>query len=225
MEKISVAKTGFKHELFLQFARVGKALANANRLELLEYIAQGARSVEELARVSGLSVANASQHLRELRQAGLVRSRKEGLRVYYELSGDDVIGLLDVLRAVAERSIAEVQKLVDTYLTAKDDLEPVEAEELLGRVRKNLVTVVDVRPREEFLAGHLPGAVNIPLSRLESQLSSLPKSREIVAYCRGPYCVLAFEAVARLRKKGWKARRLADGYPEWRLRGLPVEAG
>lgn len=220
-----MAKGGFKHDLFTQFARVGKALANANRLELLEFVAQGARSVEELARVSGLSVANASQHLQELRQAGLVTSRKEGLRVYYELSGDDVIRLLDVLRVVAEHRVAEVQKLVDTYLTSKDDLEPLAAEELLGRARNGLVTVLDVRPPEEYLAGHLPGAVNIPLSQLESRLGKLPKKREIVAYCRGPYCVLAFEAVAKLRKKGLKARRLEAGFPEWRLRGFPVETG
>jgi len=221
----AVSKSGFKHELFVQFARVGKALSNANRLELLEFIAQGARSVEELAKVSGLNFANASQHLQELRQAGLVTARKEGLRVYYELSGDDVIELLDIVRRVAERRIAEVQKLVGTYLSTKDDLEPIAAKELLGRARKGLVTVLDVRPPEEYQAGHLPGAVNIPLSELESRFGKLPKNREIVAYCRGPYCVLAFEAVARLRKKGLKARRLEDGYPEWRLRGFPVEMG
>jgi rhodanese-related sulfurtransferase/DNA-binding transcriptional ArsR family regulator len=220
-----VSKGGFKHDLFTQFARVGKALSNANRLELLEFIAQGARSVEELARVSGLSFANASQHLQELRQAGLVKSRKEGLRVYYELSGDDVVRLLDVLRVVAEHRVAEVRNLVNAYLTAKDDLEPVAAEELLGRARKGLVTVLDVRPPEEYLAGHLPGAMNMPLAQLEGRIGRLPKNREIVAYCRGPYCVLAFEAVAKLRKKGLKARRLEEGFPEWRLRGFPVEIG
>lgn len=220
-----MSRSGFKHELFVQFARIGKALSNANRLELLEFIAQGARSVEELAKASGLNFANASQHLQELRQAGLVTARKEGLRVYYELSGDDVIGLLDIVRRVAQQRIAEVQKLVGTYLSAKDDLEPIEAKELLGRARKGLVTVLDVRPPEEYQAGHLPGAVNIPLVELESRLGKLPKNREIIAYCRGPYCVLAFEAVARLRKKGLKARRLEDGLPEWRLRGLPVEVG
>ena len=218
-----MSRSGFKHELFVQFARIGKALGNANRLELLEFIAQGARSVDDLAKVSGLSVANASQHLQELRQAGLVTARKEGLRVYYELPGDDVIELLDVIRRTAERRIAEVEKLVGTYLGAKDDLEPIEATELLARARKGLVTVLDVRPPEEYEAGHLPGAVNIPLSDLESRLGKLPKNKEIIAYCRGPYCVLAFEAVARLRKKGLRARRLETGFPEWKIAGLPVE--
>ena len=221
----SVSKIHFKQELFVQFARVGKALSSANRLELLEFIAQGARNVEELAKVSGLNFANASQHLQALRQAGLVTARKEGLRVYYELSGNDVIALLDIVRRVAENRIAEVRKLVDTYLSTKDDLEPIEAKELLARARAGLVTVLDVRPPEEYQAGHLPGAVNIPLSELENRLGKLPKNKEIVAYCRGPYCVLAFEAVARLRKQGLQARRLEDGYPEWRLRGFPVEMG
>ena len=218
-----MSRSRFKHDLFVQFARVGKALSNANRLALLEFVAQGARSVEQLAKVSGLSIANASQHLQELRQAGLVTARKEGLRVYYELSGDDVIELLDAIRRVAEDRIAEVQKLVRTYLTTKDALEPIAAKELLGRVRKGLVTVLDVRPSEEYQAGHLPGAVNIPLSALEGGLSKLPKSKEVVAYCRGPYCVLAFEAVKLLRERGFKARRLEAGLPEWRTKGLPVE--
>jgi len=218
-----VSKNRFKHDLFVQFARVGKALSNANRLALLEFVAQGARSVEQLAKVSGLSMANASQHLQELRQAGLVTARKEGLRVYYELSGDDVIELLDVIRRVAEDRIAEVQRLVRTYLTTKDALEPIAARELLGRVRKGLVTVLDVRPSEEYQAGHLPGAVNIPLSEIEGRLGKLPKNKEIVAYCRGPYCVLAFEAVKLLRERGFKARRLEAGLPEWRTKGLPVE--
>jgi len=220
-----VAKSGFKQDIFAQIARVGKALGNANRLELLEFLAQGARSVEQLAEVSGLSVANTSQHLQELRRLGLVSARKEGLRVYYVLSGDDVVALLDSVRRVAEHRIAEVQKLVGTYLTTRDALEPIAANELLGRARKGLVTVLDVRPPEEYEAGHLPGAINIPLAKLEGHLNRLPKKKEIVAYCRGPYCVLAFEAVARLRKKGLQARRLEDGYPEWRMRGLPVETG
>ena len=218
-----MSKNRFKHDLFVQFARVGKALSNANRLALLEFVAQGARSVEQLAKVSGLSVANASQHLQELRQAGLVTARKEGLRVYYELSGDDVVELLEVVRRVADHRIAEVRKLVGAYLTAKDDLEPVAAKELLSRVRKGLVTVLDVRPPEEYQAGHLPGAVNIPLSELEGRLSKLPKRKEVVAYCRGPYCVLAFEAVKLLREHGFKAHRLEAGLPEWRTKGFPVE--
>ncbi|HFD81500.1 MAG TPA: metalloregulator ArsR/SmtB family transcription factor [Gammaproteobacteria bacterium] len=214
----------FKHDLFVQFARVGKALSNANRLELLEYIAQGERSVDQLAKVSGLSVANTSQHLQQLRQAGLVACRKEGLKVYYRLSGNDVIGLLDALRGVAERHLAEVEKLVNSYLTVRDDLEPLPREELLQRARDGLVTVLDVRPVEEYAAGHLPGAINVPLSELENHLQQLDPAQEIVAYCRGPHCVLAFEAVARLRQRGLKARRLEDGFPEWKHAGLPVES-
>ena len=215
----------FKHDLFTQFARVAKALGSGNRLELLEYLAQGERSVEALARVSGLTVANTSQQLQQLRQAGLVESSKVGLKVFYRLSGDDVIGLLDALRGVAERRVADVEKLINTYLTVKDELEPLPRQELLERVRDGLVTVLDVRPPEEYAAGHVPGAVNIPLSELEHYLKELNPKQEIVAYCRGPHCVLAFDAVARLRKQGLKARRLEDGYPEWRIAGLPVETG
>jgi rhodanese-related sulfurtransferase/DNA-binding transcriptional ArsR family regulator len=217
----------FKRELFTQFARVGKALSNGNRLELLEFLAQGERSVEQLSKVAGLTVANTSQHLQQLRHAGMVTCRKEGLKVYYSISSDDVIKLLDALRAVAERHVTDVQHLVNTFLTVKDNLEPIPREELLERVRDGLVTVLDVRPPEEYAAGHVPGAVNIPLQELEARLEELGnqqgKNREIVAYCRGPHCVLAFDAVARLREKGLKARRLEDGYPEWKTAGLPVE--
>jgi rhodanese-related sulfurtransferase/DNA-binding transcriptional ArsR family regulator len=220
-----MSSSGFKHDLFAQFARVGKALSNGNRLELLEYIAQGERSVDELAKVSGLTVANTSQHLQQLRQAGLVGCRKEGLKVFYTLSGDDVIGLLDALRGVAERHVADVERLINTYLTVKDELEPLPRRELLQRVRDGLVTVLDVRPPEEYAAGHVPDAVNVPLSELENYLDELRPEQEIVAYCRGPHCVLAFDAVASLRQKGLKARRLEDGYPEWKNAGLPVETG
>ncbi|TDY02824.1 ArsR/SmtB family transcription factor [Thiohalophilus thiocyanatoxydans] len=215
----------FKHDLFAQFARVGKALGSGNRLEILEYLAQGERSVEDLARVAGLSVANTSQHLQHLRQAGLVTTRKEGLKVYYRLSSDDVLDLIDALRRVAEHHVAEVDRLINSYLTVKDDLEPIPRDELLARARDGHVTVIDVRPAEEYAAGHLPGAVNIPLGELEQRLAELGenKDQEIVAYCRGPHCVLAFDAVARLREKGLKARRLQDGYPEWKTAGLPVE--
>lgn len=217
----------FKQDLFAQFARVGKALSNGNRLELLEFLAQGERSVEQLSQVAGLTVANTSQHLQQLRHAGMVTCRKEGLKVYYSISGDDVIMLLDALRAVAERHVTDVQHLVNTYLTVKDDLEPIPREELIERVRDGLVTVLDVRPPEEYAAGHVPGAVNIPLQELEDHLEELDnpenENREIVAYCRGPHCVLAFDAVARLREKGMNARRLEDGYPEWKTAGLPIE--
>ena len=218
-----MSTTNVKQQLFAQLARVGKAISNANRLEILEFLAQGERSVEQLSQLAGLSVANASQHLQQLRLTGLVSSRKQGLNVFYRLSGDDVIELLVALRHTAERHLAEVNQLVDTYLTVKDELEPVPREELLQRVRDGLVTVIDVRPPEEFAAGHVPGAINLPLSELEQRLAELPANTEIVAYCRGPHCILAFDAVARLRQHGLRARRLQDGYPEWRMAGLPVE--
>jgi rhodanese-related sulfurtransferase/DNA-binding transcriptional ArsR family regulator len=213
----------FKHDLFNQFSRIAKAMSNGNRLELLEFLAQGERSVEALAHVSGLTVANTSQHLQQLRQAGLVTTRKEGQKVFYELSGEDVVDLLGSLRNVAERRLADVDRLVDTYLSVKDNLEPVPTNELLSRVRDGLVTVLDVRPPEEYESGHLPGAINIPLADLEEHLDELDAGHEIVAYCRGPHCVLAFDAVARLREKGLSAKRLDGGFPEWKLEGLPVE--
>ena len=213
----------FKHELFTQFAAVGKALSNGNRLELLEFLAQGERCVEDLASVSGLSVANTSRHLQQLRQAGLILNRKEGLKVFYRISADDVIELLDALRKVAGRHVADVERLVNTYLTVKDKLEPIPRDELLARVQDDLVSVIDVRPSEEYAAGHIPGATSMPLSELEKHLDQFDPEQEIVAYCRGPHCVLAFDAVARLRKMGLKARRLEDGYPEWKTAGLPVE--
>jgi rhodanese-related sulfurtransferase/DNA-binding transcriptional ArsR family regulator len=218
-----MSSKGFKQDLFSQFARVGKALSNGNRLELMEFLAQSERSVDDLANVAGLSVANTSQHLQLLRQAGMVESRKEGLKVYYRLSGDDVVYLLDALRNVAQRHLAEVEKLVNTYLTVKDDLEPVPREELISRARQGMVTVLDVRPAQEFAAGHVPGAINIQLSDLEKHLDAFEPDQEIVAYCRGPHCVLAFDAVSRLRNAGLNARRLQDGYPEWKTAGLPVE--
>jgi Rhodanese-related sulfurtransferase len=213
----------FKHELFGQFARIAKAMGSGYRLEILEFLAQGERSVEELARLVGLTVANASQHLQQLRQAGLVKNRKVGQRVFYRLAGEDVVMLLSALREVAERHLGDVRSLIEDYLTVKDSLEPVPARQLLERIRSGLVTVLDVRPPEEYAAGHLPGAVNVPLEELEKHLDALKADQEIVAYCRGPHCVLAFDAVARLREKGFDARRLEGGLPEWRLEGLPVE--
>ncbi len=213
----------FKQDLFTQFARVGKAMSNGNRLELLEFIAQGERSVDELAKVSGLSVANTSQHLQQLRQAGLIASTKKGLKVFYRLSGDDVIDLFNSLQNVAERHLADVQQLVNTFLTVKDDLEPIPATELLDRIKDGLVTVLDVRPPEEYQSGHVPGAINVPLSELEAHFSQLDTQQEVVAYCRGPHCVLAFDAVEKLRQNGIKAHRMEDGFPEWKSAGLPVE--
>jgi rhodanese-related sulfurtransferase/biotin operon repressor len=211
-----------KRAIFESLARVGTALSSATRLEFLELLAQGERSVDELATLTGVSVANTSQHLQKLRQAGLVVGRKEGLYVHYRLAGDAVVGLLAALGAVGEAYVAEVERIVRLYLAEKDSLEPVPAKELLQRARKGLVTVLDVRPPEEFAAGHLPGAVNIPVNQLEKRLGELPKRKEVVAYCRGPYCLMSYDAVQLLRKKGLKARRLEDGLPEWRLAGLPV---
>lgn len=218
-----MSSVGFKQQLFAEFARIAKALASPVRLELLDFLAQGERNVESLAQAAKVSIANASQHLQHLRQAGLVSARKQGQQVYYSLASTDVVELLVALRHAAERHIAEVDRLVDAYLTVKDNLEPVPRAELLARARQGLITVLDVRPPEEYAAGHLPGAVNVPLAELEKHLKELPKDREVVAYCRGPYCVLAYEAVARLREKGFRARRLQDGFPEWRIAGLPVE--
>jgi rhodanese-related sulfurtransferase/predicted transcriptional regulator len=213
-----------KRELYQSIAKVAQALASGNRLQLLEFMAQGERSVDALAAMAGVTVANASQHLQALRRAGLVTARKEGQRVYYRVAGDDVVRLYDGLRVVAESRLAEVRQLVNEFLGDRGALEPVLAEELLARAKKGLVTVLDVRPREEFEAGHLPGAVNIPMDRLESELARLPKKREVVAYCRGPYCLMSFDAVLKLRQRGWKARRLNEGYPQWKAAGLPIES-
>jgi len=213
----------FKKSLFDQFAHIAKALSSGYRLEMLEFLAQCEYSVEVLAKAMGLSVANTSHHLQQLRHAGLVTTRKEGQRVFYRLNGDDVIELVDCLRAVAERHLGEVDQLVNTYLTSKDSMEPIPRNELLQRAKEGSVTVLDVRPPAEYAAGHLPGAVNVPLAELEKHLAEFDSEQEIVAYCRGPYCVLAFEAVKALREKGFRARRLQDGYPEWKRAGLPVE--
>jgi rhodanese-related sulfurtransferase/predicted transcriptional regulator len=219
-----VSRPDFKQQLYSQIARIGRAVGNGHRLELLEYLAQGERTVEALARLASLSMANASQHLQVLRQAGLVSTRREGLYVHYRLAEADVDQLRRVLQQLAQARIAEVEHLVRNYLGVKDSLEAIPCMELLERARAGLVTVLDVRPPEEFAAGHLPGAVNIPLKELEQRIQELPQHQEIVAYCRGPYCVLAYEAVAQLRKQGFSARRMEDGFPEWRLAGLPVEA-
>jgi rhodanese-related sulfurtransferase/DNA-binding transcriptional ArsR family regulator len=213
----------FKQDLFIQFSRVGKALSNGNRLEILDFLAQGERNVDELARIIGISVANTSQHLQQLRQVGLVVSRKEGLKVHYRISSDDVMILLDALHNVAERHVAEVERLVKTYLTVKDDLEPIPRDELIKRIKEGLVVVLDVRPAEEYASGHVPGAVNVPLNELELYLQKMDTTQEVVAYCRGPHCILAFDAVAKIREYGLDARRMQDGFPEWKVSGLPVE--
>jgi rhodanese-related sulfurtransferase/DNA-binding transcriptional ArsR family regulator len=213
---------GPKEALFIQFAAVAKAVAHAHRLELLELLAQGERSVELLADKAGLSIANTSQHLQQMRRAGIVSARREGKFVFYQLADDAVLDLLVALRRLAERNSAEVERVIRNYFHDRDSMQPVSRDELLRQLRTGAVSVLDVRPADEFALGHLPDAVNIPLHELEQRLSELDPSQQIVAYCRGPYCILAFEAVALLRKRGFQVRRMQDGFPEWRNAGLPV---
>lgn len=213
-----------KRLLFRQFAAVAKAVAHEHRLELLEALAQGERSVDTLASRAGLSMANASQHLQQMRRAGLIEARREGKFVYYRLSDISVLDLIASLTRIGERHIAEVDKIVRGYFKDRDEMEPVSRFELLTRMKKGDVQVLDVRPEDEFALAHLPGALNIPLEKLKKKLSALDPDKEVIAYCRGPYCVMSFETVAILRKKGFKVRRLEDGLPEWKAAGLPVEA-
>ena len=214
-----------KLALFAQFAAVAKALGHPHRIELLEHLAQGARSVELLAQRAGLSVANASQHLQQMRRAGVVTARREGKFVFYALTGDAVLDLLSALRRIAEQNIAEVDRVIRSYFNDRDNLEAVTREELVERSRAGTVTILDVRPEDEFALGHVPRSLNIPLRDLEARIAELDPAQEIVAYCRGPYCVLSYEAVALLRARGFTIRRLEDGLPEWRAAGLPVAAG
>jgi rhodanese-related sulfurtransferase/DNA-binding transcriptional ArsR family regulator len=214
----------FKDRVYEELGRIAKAIDSPRRLELIDLLAQGERSVEDLASEAGLSIANTSQHLQVLRRARLVETRKEGLRVHYRLGHPQVYDVARAVRGLAKARLAELNQLVQTYLESRDELEPVPREELLRRVRAGRAVVIDVRPREEYRAGHIPGALSIPLDELETRLGELPARKEIVAYCRGPYCVMAYEAVARLRARGRRARRLTDGFPEWRASGLPVQA-
>lgn len=213
-----------KRVLFEQFAAVAKAVAHPLRLEILEQLAQGERSVEVVASRVRISVANASQHLQQMRRAGLVTPRRDGKFVFYRLADDSVLELLASLRQIAEAQSAEVERVVRGYFDNRDALEAISRRELLDRLEAGLVTVLDVRPEDEFALGHLPGAVNLPLGELERRLAELDPEREIVAYCRGPYCVLSYEAVAMLRGRGFRVRRLEDGLPEWRAAGLPLQS-
>lgn len=214
-----------KRELLQHFARIAKAVSSPARLELLELLAQGEKTVEALAREAGLGVKNTSGHLRALRSASLVATRRQGTYVFYRLA-DPVVGeLIHALHEVARRRLAEVRELIRDYFEARDTLEALNARELLGRMRKGKVVVLDVRPEDEYLAGHIAGAVSIPEGELRRRLDELPADKEIVAYCRGPYCVLAVEAVEFLRRRGLRARRLREGFPEWRDRGFPVAVG
>lgn len=212
-----------KDGLYDQFARIGKAVAHPKRIELLDLLCQGERSVEVLADAAALSVTNASAHLKVLRESRLVETRKEGTRVYYRLGSESVCELFFAVRDLAAERYAEVEMMVRDYFEARDQLEPVTREELLARTDDSSVLVLDVRPTEEYAAGHIPGAVSVPLAELATRLAGLPSDAEVVAYCRGPYCVLAPQALDLLRRHGFKARRLQDGLPEWRIAGLPVE--
>ena len=218
-----VSKLSPKLELFAAFAEVAKGAANPHRLDLLEHASQGERTVEELAAVSGLSVANASQHLLRLRRSGLVASRREGKRVLYSLSGRQVLDLLAALRVIGERHVADAQRTIAQFFAERDAMEPLSASALARGLKAGTILLLDVRPGNEFALGHLRGAVNIPLGHLARRLKGLPRSKQIVAYCRGPYCVLAFEAVAMLRGKGFSARRLEGGFPECSAAGLPTD--
>lgn len=220
-----MSSTGPKQKIFAGLAEVAQALGHPHRLELLEHIAQGMRSVEELSARANLSFANTSRHLQILRRARLVDTERHGKHVLYRLAGDaEVVDLVRALGRVGERNVAEVSRVMTDYFHARDSMEPVSRKDLVSRLRDGLVTVLDVRPEDEFALGHLPGALNIPLGKLEHRLGELPADREVIAYCRGPYCVLSFEAVAALRARGYLVRRLEDGYPEWKAAGLPIEA-
>lgn len=214
-----------KDALFEALASVAGALASGRRVEIVDLLAQGERSVDEVAGEIGQSVANTSHHLRTLARAGLVRSRREGTRVIYTLGSDRVFDLWAAVRDVAGEQVAEVERLARAYLGRRDGLEPVSREELARRMRRGDVTVIDVRPRPEYAAGHVAGARSVPLRELRRRLDAMPEGTEIVSYCRGRYCVYADEAVRLLRKKGFEARRLEDGFPEWRREGLPVAVG
>jgi rhodanese-related sulfurtransferase/DNA-binding transcriptional ArsR family regulator len=216
-------KRDFKDKLYGQFGRIGKALSNPHRIEMLDLLAQREWSVEALATEVGLTVANASAHLQVLREARLVESRKDGLYVHYRVSDDVVLDLSRALRRVAETQLAEVDRLVESYMGGRADMEPLGFEELRARMREGSVVLIDVRPREEYAAGHIAGAVSVPYDEVEQRLTELPRDREIVAYCRGPYCVFADQAVEALRDRRRRARRLEAGYPEWKVAGLPVE--
>ena len=220
-----MSSLGPKQLVYAGLAEIAQALGHAHRLELLEHLGQGERSVDDLAARTGLTMANTSRHLQLLRRAALVEGRREGKRIFYRLSGEEaVVGLLRALSRVGEQNSAEIARVMATYFRARDELEPISRSELIDRLRSGTATVLDVRPEDEFRQGHLPGALSIPLAQLERRLAELSADREIIAYCRGPWCVLSFEAVAALRRRGYQARRLEDGFPEWKVAGLPIRA-
>ncbi len=215
----------FKDLLYVQFARIGRALGAPKRIELLDLLAQGEKTVEQLAEQTATPVKNTSAHLRVLRQARLVETRRAGSHVHYRLADDDVLRFLRTLQALGRSRLAEVEQVAALYIDRRDALEPVGLAELRRLVRDDAVTVVDVRPREEYEAGHIPGALSVPVAELRRRLGEVPKRREVVAYCRGAYCVYSVEAVELLRKHGYRARRAAHGFPDWRARGWPASRG
>ena len=218
-------RTEGAQRLFEHFAHIGKAVSSAQRIHLLELLAQGERSVEVLAGEACLPTANTSHHLQALRVARLVDVRRQGTRIFYRLAGPEVFDLVQTIRRVAQARISEVDDLIQTFFGSPEQLEPVSRRELVKRAREENVLILDVRPPEEYVAGHIRGAISIPLKDLKRHLAKLPKTKEIVAYCRGPYCVLSVHAVELLRSRGFRARRLADGFPEWHGAGLPIESG
>ncbi len=211
--------------LHVQFARIGKAVASPKRIELLELLCQGERSVDALAQATGMGVTNASQHLQVLKAAGLVETRREGTRIHYRTADERVCGLISELGAVARARLVEVERLARDYLEAPEELEPLTRQELLRRLSRREVVAIDVRPADEYRAAHIRGAISIPLPDLRRRLRELPKTALIVAYCRGPHCVLAPQALTLLRARGFRARRLEDGLPEWRAAGFPIASG
>jgi rhodanese-related sulfurtransferase/DNA-binding transcriptional ArsR family regulator len=215
----------FKNAIYEEFARIGKAVSSPRRLELLDLLCQGPRTVEMLAELTGQSIANTSHHLQVLRATRLVEGDKEGVHVRYRLADQDVCVFYQGLRQLAEAHLAEIESVTRDFLARCGVMEPVDSEDLLERVRRGEVTVLDVRPSEEYRAAHIPGALSIPLDNLERRLGELPRDREVVAYCRGPYCVLAVEAVEVLKAHGFRAVRLEDGVPDWRARGFEVGVG
>jgi rhodanese-related sulfurtransferase len=224
-KELAVGHRAFKNRLYAQFARIGSALASPRRLELLDLLAQGERSVEELAQETEQSIANTSQHLQVLRDAQLVLAEKRGLRVFYRLAGPAILQLWQTVRSVGEAQLAEIDRLVEEYLGHREDMDAIGKEELLRRLEAGTVVVIDVRPSVEYRQGHIAGALSIPITELAERLKELPEDCEVVAYCRGPYCVYADEAVRLLQSCGIPAARLEDGYPEWAAAGLPVALG
>lgn len=206
-----------------QLSLIAKSLASPQRLEILEYLSQAERSVDDLSKLSNLSIANTSRHLQVLKQAALVSVRREGQKRFYRITGNDVTNLISSLRLTAEIHVAEVERLTQTYLDKKDDLEAIGALELIERTKHNEVTVLDIRPVEEFNAGHIPNAINIPPDEIAKRISQINNNKGVVAYCRGPYCLFAYDAIQALRKNGFKAQRLENGYPEWKAAGHPIQ--